>query len=89
MHDIGRRVGDLLDRLADVGSLCFWRRFHAALALVWFIQALTVPFTGLRGSVPYLIAVSLLTAFSGEMAGVHGVRAEAAAGGNDEGMGGA
>lgn len=50
----------------------FWVRFHAVMALVWLVQILPAILTDLKKSLPYLIAISLLTAFSGEMAALHG-----------------
>lgn len=66
-------IGRGLDRLAEVGSLRFWRRFHAAMAVLWLVNVPVAVATSLKASLPYLIFVSLMTAFSGEMAALHAV----------------
>jgi hypothetical protein len=62
-----------LDQLACWGSPLGWQRFHAVMALGWVVNIPIAVSTGLKASVPYLIVVSLLTAFSGEMSALHGV----------------
>lgn len=49
-----------------------WARFHRCMAAFWLVNLPVALATGLKSSVPYLVAVSLLTAFSGEMAAAHG-----------------
>lgn len=42
------------------------------MALAWAIQMPIAALTSLKKSITYLIAISVLTAFSGEMAALHG-----------------
>lgn len=65
-----------MDWLADWGSIKQWTRFHALMALVWVINLPLAIATPLKTSIIYLVIVSLLTAFSGEMAALHGSRVE-------------
>jgi hypothetical protein len=65
-----------LDKLACLGSSTFWQRFHGFMAMIWVIQIPIAVVTGLKSSIVYLIFVSLMTAFSGEMAALHGVTVE-------------
>lgn len=64
---------NLLDRLACWGTPLGWQRFHAVAALIWVANIPIAVVTGLKESLAYLIFVSLMTAFSGEMAALHGV----------------
>jgi hypothetical protein len=66
-------VGRVLDALACWGSARAWQRFHAAMALLWVANIPVAVATDLKRSIAYLIFVSLMTAFSGEMAALHGV----------------
>jgi hypothetical protein len=63
----------VLDSLKDAGSSLFWQRWHATWALVWLVNVPLAVVTDLKQSISYLIFVSLMTAFSGEMAALHGV----------------
>lgn len=67
------RCGRWLDRLATWGSPEAWQRFHAAMAALWVVNIPVAVGTGIKSSLPYLIVVSLMTAFSGEMSALHGV----------------
>jgi len=51
-----------------------WRRFHAGMAFVWALNIPVAVATSIKESLPYLIFVSLMTAFSGEMAALHGAQ---------------
>lgn len=66
-------VGRLLDSLACVGTLLLWQRIHTLFALTWLVNIPVAVVTPLKQSLAYLIFVSLMTAFSGEMAALHGV----------------
>lgn len=71
-------IGGRLDSLSHFGAPLAWQRFHAAAALYWLANNPAVLLALLLGVgdrvlVVYLIFVSLLTAFSGEMAALHGV----------------
>lgn len=57
--------------LNAIGPAWFWREAHAVLAVLWFINIPVAIFTPLKESISYLIIVSLMTAVSGEMAGMH------------------
>lgn len=67
------KLGKQLDRLSTAGSSAVWRRYHGLMAAVWAVNIPIVIATGLKNSIVYLIFVSLMTAFSGEMAALHGV----------------
>lgn len=62
-----------LDRLARWGTPLAWQRFHATMAAVWVLNIPVAIVTPIKSSIVYLIFVSLMTAFSGEMAALHGV----------------
>lgn len=62
-----------LDGLARIGNPRFWQRFHAVWVLIWLLNIPLAVLTDLKTSIAYLIFVSLMTAFSGEMAALHGV----------------
>jgi hypothetical protein len=66
-------TGRALDRIATFGNPLFWQRWHATWALIWFTNIPVAVVTPLKSSIVYLIFVSLMTAFSGEMAALHGV----------------
>lgn len=67
------RLGRWLDRLACLGTPTFWKRFHGVMATVWVLSIPLAIATSLKSSIVFLIFVSLMTAFSGEMAALHGV----------------
>lgn len=54
-----------------------WRRFHALMSVVWVANIPLAIATSLKESLTYLIFVSLMTAFSGEMAALHGTQIKA------------
>lgn len=62
-----------VDKLKDWGSSLAWQRFHSLMALQWVVSIPVVVVTPLKSSIIYLIFVSLMTAFSGEMSALHGV----------------
>lgn len=66
----------ILDKLAAWGSPKAWQRFHGIMALLWVGNIPVAIVTELKSSISYLIFVSLMTAFSGEMAALHGVTVE-------------
>lgn len=70
---IARVLGRALDALACWGSARSWQRFHAAMAALWVVNIPIAIATDIKKSLPYLIFVSLMTAFSGEMASLHSV----------------
>lgn len=71
-----KRIDAFLDALSRFGPASFWRKYHAVMATLWFLQIPIAVATSLKSSLPYLIFVSLMTAFSGEMAALHGVTVE-------------
>lgn len=71
-----RLLGRGLDKLSTLGTTCFWRRYHASWATIWVLSVPVAIVTPLKSSIIFLIFVSLMTAFSGEMAALHGVTVE-------------
>jgi hypothetical protein len=67
------KLGRGLDKLSEIGNPLFWKRYHAIWAMIWVLQVPIAIVTNLKSSIVYLIFVSLMTAFSGEMAALHGV----------------
>lgn len=67
------KVVNWLDSLANLGTPHFWQRFHGLMALLWVLLIPIAVVTVLKESIVFLIFVSLMTAFSGEMAALHGV----------------
>lgn len=68
-----KSFGRTIDWLSTGGSSRFWRRYHALWATIWLFNIPIAIATPLKYSIAYLIFVSLMTAFSGEMAALHGV----------------
>ena len=62
-----------LDKLASLGSNEFWMRYHALSAMIWVVSIPIAIATSIKSSIIFLVFVSLMTAFSGEMAALHGV----------------
>lgn len=63
-------------RIQFLYSLQFWNKFHERMALFWACNIPLAVVTPLKSSLEYLIFISLMTAFSGEMAALHANRAE-------------
>lgn len=58
------------------------RRFHAAAAIGWAVMIPVSALTGLRKSIPYLVAISVYALAVGHFASWQGVRAEQSNGDN-------
>lgn len=57
------------------------RKFHGAATAAWLVMIPVSVLTGLRNSVPYLVAISVYALVTGHAAAYSGARAEASNGG--------
>lgn len=56
------------------------RKFHGSATVAWLVMIPVSVLTGLRNSVPYLVAISVYALATGHAAGYSGARAEASNG---------
>lgn len=57
----------------------FWRRFHLARIAVWIVLLPVALATGLKDSVPFLVALSIIAPLLSDVAAWQGARAEESA----------